>query len=133
MLKDIPSGRDGRRPFPGRRPSGRWGRLVGRTRSLLPSVSTAPLPLISVSPLPSVLLDSLTLISVSSPAQQMRERIMKSAFTFYATSRLEKLAKLCVHVLMRDEKKGRKKQARSRKQQGKATQHTQGSHFSYEK
>ena len=36
-----------------------------------------------------------------------------------------------VHVLlMRDEKEGRKKQARSNKQQGKATQHTQGSHFS---
>ena len=34
-----------------------------------------------------------------------------------------------VHVLMRDEKEGRKKQARSNKQQGKATQHTQG-HFS---
>ena len=33
-----------------------------------------------------------------------------------------------VHVLMRDEKEGRKKQARSNKQQGKATQHTQGSH-----
>ena len=30
-----------------------------------------------------------------------------------------------VHVLMRDEKEGRKKQARSNKQQGKATQHTQ--------
>ena len=37
---------------------------------------------------------------------------------------------LHVHVLMRDEKEGRKKQARSNKQQGKATQHTQGSHFS---
>ena len=35
-----------------------------------------------------------------------------------------------VHVLMRDEKEGRKKQARSNKKQGKATQHTQGSHFS---
>ena len=35
-----------------------------------------------------------------------------------------------VHVLMRDEKEERKKQARSNKQQGKATQHTQGSHFS---
>ena len=35
-----------------------------------------------------------------------------------------------VHVLMRDEKEGRKKQARSNKQQGNATQHTQGSHFS---
>ena len=35
-----------------------------------------------------------------------------------------------IHVLMRDEKEGRKKQARSNKQQGKATQHTQGSHFS---
>ena len=35
-----------------------------------------------------------------------------------------------VHVLMRDEKEGRKKQARLNKQQGKATQHTQGSHFS---
>ena len=34
-----------------------------------------------------------------------------------------------IHVLMRDEKEGRKKQARSNKQQGKATQHTQGSHF----
>ena len=29
-----------------------------------------------------------------------------------------------VHVLMRDEKEGRKKQAKSNKQQGKATQHT---------
>ena len=36
----------------------------------------------------------------------------------------------CVHVLVRDEKEGRSKQARSNKQQGKATQHTQGSHFS---
>ena len=32
-----------------------------------------------------------------------------------------------VHVLMGDEKEQRKKQARSKKQQGKATQHTQGS------
>ena len=46
---------------------------------------------------------------------------------------------LCIHcvctiyMLMRDEKEGRKKQARSNKQQGKATQHTQGSHFSKEK
>ena len=39
-------------------------------------------------------------------------------------------ALLEVHVLVRDEKEGRKKQARSNKQQGKATQHTQGSHFS---
>ena len=31
-------------------------------------------------------------------------------------------------VLMRDEKEGRKKQARTNKQQGKATQHTQSSH-----
>ena len=37
-----------------------------------------------------------------------------------------------IHVLMRDEKEGRKKQARSNKQ-GKVTQYTQGSHFSYEK
>ena len=29
----------------------------------------------------------------------------------------------CIHILMRDEKEGRKKQARSNKQQGKATQH----------
>ena len=36
-------------------------------------------------------------------------------------------------VLMRDEKEGRKKQARSNKQQGKAIQHTQGSHFYLEK
>ena len=34
-----------------------------------------------------------------------------------------------IHVLIRDEKEGRKKQARSNKQQGKATQHTQGSHL----
>ena len=34
---------------------------------------------------------------------------------------------------MREEKEGRKKQARSYKQHGKATQHTQGSHFSQEK
>ena len=40
---------------------------------------------------------------------------------------------LYIHGLMRDEKEGRKKQARSNKQQGKATQHTQGSHFSKEK
>ena len=33
------------------------------------------------------------------------------------------------YMLMRDEE-GRKKQARSNKQQGIATQHTQGSHFS---
>ena len=33
-----------------------------------------------------------------------------------------------IHVLIRDEKEGRNKQARSNKQQGKATQHTQGSH-----
>ena len=32
-------------------------------------------------------------------------------------------------MLMRDEKEGRKKQARSYKKQGKAIQHTQGSHF----
>ena len=37
-----------------------------------------------------------------------------------------------IHVLMRGEKEGRKKQARLNKQQGKVTQHTQGSHFSYE-
>ena len=37
---------------------------------------------------------------------------------------------MLLHVLMRDEKEGRKKQARSNKQQDKATQHTQGSHFS---
>ena len=36
---------------------------------------------------------------------------------------------LCT-CLMREEKEGRKKQARSNIQQGKATQHTQGSHFS---
>ena len=35
-----------------------------------------------------------------------------------------------VHVLMRDEKEGRKKQAKSNKQQRNATQHTQGSQFS---
>ena len=35
-----------------------------------------------------------------------------------------RVSTLHVHVLMRDEKEGRKKQARSNKQQGKATQHT---------
>ena len=42
-------------------------------------------------------------------------------------------AGMYIHVLMRDEKEGRKKQARSNKQQGKVTQHTQGNHFSYKK
>ena len=37
---------------------------------------------------------------------------------------------LACETVMRDEKEGRKKQARSNKQQGKTTQHTQGSHFS---
>ena len=40
------------------------------------------------------------------------------------------LYRIQMYVLMRDEKEGRNKQARSNKQQGKATQHTQGSHFS---
>ena len=35
------------------------------------------------------------------------------------------------HVLVKDEKEGRKKQARSNKQQGKATQHTQGMYIHY--
>ena len=35
---------------------------------------------------------------------------------------------LCMYMLMRDAE-GKKKQARSNKQQGKATLHTQGSHF----
>ena len=35
-----------------------------------------------------------------------------------------------VHVVMRDEKEGGKKQARSNKQQGKAALHIQDSHFS---
>ena len=44
------------------------------------------------------------------------------------------LAKVRImNMLMRDEKEGRKKQARSYKQQSKATQHTQGGHFSKEK
>ena len=34
-----------------------------------------------------------------------------------------------LHVLIRDEKEGSKKQARSNKQQGKATQRIQGSHL----
>ena len=34
-----------------------------------------------------------------------------------------------IHIFMRDEKELRKKQARSNKQQGKATQHTRGSHL----
>ena len=38
-----------------------------------------------------------------------------------------------MYMLMRDEKEGRKKPARSNKQQSKATQHTQGSHFPKEK
>ena len=39
----------------------------------------------------------------------------------------KKKGKHCVDI---NENEGRKKQARSNKQQGKATQHTQGSHFS---
>ena len=59
-------------------------------------------------------------------------------YTMYISPRL-KCSIICiiiyvsghVHVLMRDEKELRKKQTRSNKQQeGKATQHTQGSHFS---
>ena len=46
------------------------------------------------------------------------------------TQQRETCTEIIVHVLMRDEKEGRKKQARSNKQLGKATQHTQGSHFS---
>ena len=38
-----------------------------------------------------------------------------------------------VHVLMRDEKEGRKKQARSNKLQGKATQYPQASPLALEK
>ena len=37
-----------------------------------------------------------------------------------------------IDVLMRDEKEGRKKQARSNKQQGKATQHTQDVYMCHE-
>ena len=37
---------------------------------------------------------------------------------------------IIIHVLMRDNE-GRKKEARSNKQQGKATQHTQGSMYMY--
>ena len=52
--------------------------------------------------------------------------------TWYNTHTVHTMC-LFIHVLMRDEKEGRKKQARSNKQQGKAPQHTQGSHFSQEK
>ena len=47
------------------------------------------------------------------------------ATQLYSGHRLEVI--FTIHVVMRDEKEGRKKQARSNKQQGKATQHTQGS------
>ena len=39
---------------------------------------------------------------------------------------------VCTYMLMRDEKERREKQARSNKQQGKATQHTQGSRFAHD-
>ena len=39
----------------------------------------------------------------------------------------------CMYMFYERRKEGRKKQARSNKQQGKATQRTQGSHFSKEK
>ena len=39
------------------------------------------------------------------------------------------VALTCIHVLMRDEKEGRKKQAGSNKQQGKATPHPRQSLF----
>ena len=143
MLKDIPSGRDGRRPFPGRRPSGRWGRLVGRINSSTgrsipsrrpPNPGRLPRPrsvsgrggrlvgrtnpsgltvaagcgtpslldsltLISVSSLSSLSLDSLTLISVSSPVQRMNKGFMKSAFTFCTTNCLDELAKWRIHYM----------------------------------
>ena len=43
-----------------------------------------------------------------------------------AKHHLPRLRTLYIHGLMREEKEGRKKQARSYKQQGKAIQHTQG-------
>ena len=49
----------------------------------------------------------------------------------YTVHWLMKSTSTCMYMYMlRDEKEGRKKQARWNKQQGKATQHTQGSHFS---
>ena len=45
---------------------------------------------------------------------------------FSSSERRNRYAYIIMHVLMR-RKEGRKKQARSNKQQGKATQHTQGS------
>ena len=59
----------------------------------------------------------------------MRSRVIKQDIL-----RLKTPAMQCVqaHILKRDEKEGRKKQARSNKQQGKVTQHTQGSYFSQE-
>ena len=54
--------------------------------------------------------------------------IYTQSHSIYVTMYVEILDS--VYVLMSDEKEGRKKQARSNKQQGKATQQTQGSHFS---
>ena len=61
------------------------------------------------------------------------ELIAFCTYNTYATMFHQQIYKVSGTVymfLMRDEKEGRKKQARSNKQQGKATQHTQGSHFS---
>ena len=59
-----------------------------------------------------------------SPVERRRERSSHDVCLAYSHSYAEEYM-----FLMRDEKEERKKQARSYKQQGKATQHTQGSHF----
>ena len=56
-------------------------------------------------------------------------RRVSRAYIVHVHCRIHVPVHVRVHVLIRDEKEGRKKQARSNKQ-GKATQHTQGIHFS---
>ena len=71
------------------------------------------------------------LLSAEARVKYDRVREQVAAMHSIVASMLQVHTCMCVyiHVLMGDEEEGRKKQARSNKQ-GKATQHTQGSHFS---
>ena len=62
--------------------------------------------------------------------EMVKNRVSCKTLYSYTCIYMFKITTLLLIVLMRDEKEERKKQAKSNKQQGKATQHTQGSHFS---
>ena len=78
----------------------------------------------------------LLIVIASHPDPKMRDQLLHTMFNLIKRPDRHQrfvsyfLLHLSLIVLMRDEKEGRKWQARSNKQQGKATQYTQGSHFS---